>query len=64
MARGQDLGPRSRVDPGGRSNRRPFGGTNLQPRVSVPGAGVARGRYAKNCSPHSYGHRYRRTRRD
>lgn len=64
MARGQDLGPRSRVDPAGRSNRRPFGGTNLHPRVGVPGAGSARARYAKNCSPHGYGQRYRRTRRD
>lgn len=64
MATGQDQGPRSRVDPGGRANRRPFGGTNIIPRSRVPGAGVARARFAKNCSPHAYGQRYRRSRRD
>ena len=36
MARGQDLGARSRVDPGGKANRRPFGGTNVRPRTDVP----------------------------
>lgn len=63
MARGQRLGPRSRVDPAGRKNRRPFGGTNIIPRTDVPGAGARRGRFAKHNSPHNYGQRHRRTRR-
>ena len=61
--RGQNLGPRSRVDPAGRTNRRPFGGTNRRPRTEVPGSGSRAARMAKNCSPHSYGQRYRRSRR-
>jgi hypothetical protein len=36
MARGIHLGRRSRVDPAGRANRRPFGGTNIRPRTEVP----------------------------
>jgi hypothetical protein len=61
--RGVSLGPRSRVDPAGRANRRPFGGTNRRPRTEVPGSGAARARMAKNCSPHAYGQRHRRSRR-
>jgi len=62
MARGVDLGPRSGVAPGGRSNRRPMGGTNIHPRTEVPGPRYM-ARFAKNCSPHGYGQRYRRSRR-
>jgi hypothetical protein len=62
MAEGQRLGPRSRVDPVGHRNRRPFGGTNIIPRTDVPGSGARKARYAKNCSPHEYGQRYRRGR--
>lgn len=36
MARGVNLGRRSRVDPAGRANRRPKGGTNIRPRTDVP----------------------------
>ena len=50
MARGVDLGDRSRVDPGGRANRRPRGGTNVTPRTDVP---VPRrgARYGRSASP-------------
>lgn len=50
MARETDLGPRSRVDPGGRANRRPFGGTNIKPRTEVP-ANRRRAKYSRAQSP-------------
>jgi hypothetical protein len=62
MARGVNLGGRSRVDPAGKTNRRPFGGTNRRPKTEVP-VPQRYGRMAKDCSPHSYGQRYRRSRR-
>jgi hypothetical protein len=55
MARGVDLGPRSRVDPAGRMPLR-------QPRTRVPVPGY-RAKETRDCSPHSYGQRYRRSRR-
>lgn len=63
MARGQNLGPRSRVDPAGKRNRRPFGSTNRVPRTEVPGSGARAARMAKNRSPFNYGQRHRRSRR-
>ena len=62
MARGVNLGPRSRVDPGGRANRRPFGGTNIRPKTEVP-IRRFRAEHARNCSPHGLKRRGRRGRR-
>jgi hypothetical protein len=50
MARGVNLGRRSRVDPAGRANRRPKGGTNIRPVTDVP---VPRpsARFTRSASP-------------
>lgn len=62
MATGVNLGPRSRVDPGGRANRRPHRGTNMQPRSEVPVPRFA-ATYTRSCSPHGPGGYYRKGRR-
>ena len=55
MAKGTDLGPRSRVDPAGRfATRRPQTGHN------VPGF---RARHSRDCSPHGGRQRPRSSRR-
>jgi hypothetical protein len=55
MAKGTDLGPRSRVDPAGRMpTRTPRTGHN------TPGF---RARETRACSPHGFPQRYRRSRR-
>ena len=51
MTYGVDLGRRSRVDPAGRANRRPKGGTNITPRSEVPVPRKA-ARYTRSTSPH------------
>lgn len=56
MAYGIDQGRRSRVDPVGKNR----GGRVPRSIVPVP---QMRARYAKDCSPHGYGHRHRRSRR-
>jgi hypothetical protein len=53
--RGVYQGKRSRVDPAGRFATR-------RPRSEVPVPQI-RARYARDCSPHAYGQRYRRSRR-
>jgi hypothetical protein len=56
MARGVDLGARSRVDPAG-------GRGVTQRKTEVP-ASRTRAKYARDCSPHNGGgQRYRRSRR-
>ena len=56
MARGVNLGPRSRVDPAGKAR----GGRTPRTEVPVP---RFRAKPTRDCSPHGYGHRYRRSRR-
>lgn len=55
MPRGQDLGPRSRVDPAGRIPTK-----TARTKMDIP---RYQARYTRDCSPHGAGHRYRRSRR-
>ena len=52
-------GGQGRVDPAGRANRRPKGGTNIRPKTEVP-VRRFRAEYARNCSPHGLKRRGRR----